>query len=189
MKPDLKAYGLNTRNLDNQNESIQRGYIYHEYGKTEHEARKKLLKMCFDLSIDTDWHDEPLTYISLRITRQPEFDKYLINGALKTLSEIKYDNDVKDNRDKLTNLLKDNPGAYAYIRKGGYYYCSNFNGYSEFTENAGVYTIKQAVSECLGMSLRDYMRPELIDIAIHNKIIDDKIAILTSKKLNQHPLK
>lgn len=184
-KAELKAYEVNTMSVDWECESVQRGYLEHKYGKNEHEARKKLLSMCFNNGVETDYNGEQLTYIKLRTKRRPELDKYLVDGKLKTLSEIKHDNDILENKNKLNKILEDNPNpnAYAYIRKGGYFYCSNFCGYTEYKENAGVYTIKQAVQECLSMDLRDYMRPEIIDIESHNKMIDDKISALTAKKI------
>lgn len=183
MKPELKAFEVNTKCLEYGNQAVTHGYLTHEYGKTEREARVKLLTMCINAGCDTDYFGDDLEYIKLRTKRIPELDKYLVDGKLKTLSEIKYDHDVQENKDKLKRLLEENPTAYAYIRKGGYFYCSNFCGYTEFKENAGVYTIQEAVRECLGVDLRDYMRPEIIDVARHNKLIDDKINALQSRKI------
>lgn len=181
-KPTLKAYQLNTVNLDNSNESIQRGYVLEPiYGETEHEARRNALKMCYDHSIEETWCDEPLQYINIKVRRFKEYDKFLIDGKLKTKSQIDYDQRVIDNKSKLKLILEDNKGSFAYIKKGGYYYCSGFCGYTEYQPNAGIYTIEQAVNECLGVSIDDYMRPIIIDIEKHNDMILNCISKLKSK--------
>lgn len=182
MKPELKAYQLNTVNLDNSNESIQRGYVLEPvYGKTEHEARRNALKVCYDHGIEETWADEPLEYVNIRIKRFKDYDKFLVDGKLKTKQQIEYDQRVIDNKNNLKNMLVDFEGQYAYIRKGGYYYCSGFCGYTERQENAGVYTIEQAVNECLYASIDDYMRPILINVEQHNKMLRETILRLESK--------
>lgn len=175
-KPNLKAYQLNTANLDINNESIQRGYVLEPvYGETEHEARRNALKMCYDHGIEETWCDEPLEYINIKIKRVKDYDKFLVDGKLKTKSQIEYDQKVIDNRNMLNQMLVDHANSYAYIRKGGYYYCDNHCGYTEYRYNAGVYTIEDAVKSCLGVDIRDYMRPEIINIDEHNAMIQDMI--------------
>lgn len=184
MKVELKAYRVNEYFLEQNNESVLRGYLEHTHANTEHEARKKLLKMCYNYGVEESYLGDPLTYINLRIKRFKEMDKYLVDGKLKTLQQIEHDYRVVENRTMLNKMLSDNPNTYAYIRKGGYFYCSNYCGYTEFKENAGIYTMDQAVKVCLGIDLAAYMRPELIDITSHNKMIEDKIKSLQSKLFN-----
>jgi hypothetical protein len=180
-KPALKAYEVNTSNLHCSHESIIRGYLSPQYGKTEHEARKELLSECFHYGIVETYLDEPLTYINLRIRRVPDLDKYLIDGKLRTKSEIEYQQREQEHKDKIRQMLIDHPGAYAYILKGGYYYRSNHCGYTEFHTEAGVYPMQEAVRTCLSCSYRDYMRPELVNVEAHNKTITDKIIELQSR--------
>ncbi len=182
-KPVLKGYRVNEYFLEQGNESVLRGYIDHVCAKTEHEARKELLKMCYNYSVEENHLGDPITYINIRIKRFKEMDKYLVDGKLKTLQQIDYDTRVIENRNMLNKMLSDNPNSYAYIRKGGYFYCSNYCGYTEYKENAGVYTMEQAVKACLGIDIAAYMRPELIDVESHNKMISDKIEQLQSKIL------
>jgi len=107
----------------------------------------------------------------------------MVNGKLRSQSQIDYDKRVEDNRVMLNTMLTDSPNAFAYIKKGGYYYCPNKCGYTDRQTYAGVYTIKDAVNECLGVDITDYMRPIIIDIETHNKSINDKINALQSRLL------
>jgi len=184
MKPELKAYELNTRNLDWQNESIQRGYIDCVCAKTEHDARKQMLKKCYDHGICETWSDELLTYINLKIKRSPDNDRFMFDGKLLTRMEIQYKQDEQKHRDMIRQMLADNPNGYAYILKGGCYYMPNKCGYTERQTEAGIYEMADAVNECLSCSYSDYMRPVLIDVEQHNQLLLEKINQLQSKLLH-----
>jgi len=187
MKPTKKAYRINQRNLDLNHESIVRGYLDYFYADNEKQARKIALKECEYNGIETDYNDEPLTYISIKVYREPSKDKFLVDGQLKTKKEIESDKRRSDRNAGFRKLLEENPEGMAFIKKGGYYYRKNYSGYTEHRTDAGVYTLAQAVRECLGMSESEYMRPELIDIAEHNKMILEKIEELKTRliTLNQ----
>lgn len=183
MKPAKKAYQVNPSNLDCSHESVVRGYIYEPIiADNEREARKMALHFLDnDCGIAEDYKDDPLTYISVKVRRIPEHDRFLVDGKLKTREGIEYDRRKKENEDMLRKMLTDNPNGLAYIKKGGYYYGPNCGGYTEYRSNAGVYTMAKAVQECLGVDLRDFMRPVPIDIEEHNKMITEKIEDLKSK--------
>jgi len=185
MKPSKRAYQVNIINLDCSNESIARGYVYEPfYAENEKDARKKALKfLSHDCGIEEDYLQNPLTYITVKVKRYPIDDLIFVDGRLRTREQIKSDNERKERDDSFRKMLADNPWAMAFIRKGGYYYRPGNCGYTEFESEAGVYTIDQAVRECLGMSLSDYMRPVLIDVTKHNKMINDKIESLKTRLL------
>jgi hypothetical protein len=182
-KPDKKAYQVNPSNLDYRHESVARGYVYEPfYAETEKEARIKVLKfLSNECGVDEDNCDNQLTYITVKVKRYPDNDLFMDNGVLKTKSRIEADQRREERDAGFRKLLDDHPNGYALIRKGGYFYRPNSCGYTEYRTEAGVYTLTRAVNECLGMSDGEYMRPELIDIAEHNKIILAKIAELKTK--------
>lgn len=177
VKPDLKAWQVNPINLDYGHESIARGFVYESFlAKDEKEARKKALRFLDrDCGIENDFCNEPLTYITVKVKRYPEDDRFLVDGDLKSKEQIEYGRKKKENEDAFNKLLAENPDGYAYIAKGGYYYGPNCGGYTEHRFQAGVYPLKKAVQECLGCDLRDYMRPILINVDEHNASIKKHI--------------
>jgi hypothetical protein len=182
IKPDKKAYQVNPVNLDHSHEFVARGYIYDSfYAANEKEARLKALKHLDNYGVDEDNCDNPLTYITVKVKRYTDNDLFMDNGVLKTKSRIEADQRRQERDAGFRKLLDDHPNGYALIRKGGYFYRPNSCGYTEFRTEAGIYTLTRAVNECLGMSDSEYMRPELIDIAEHNKIILAKIDELKTK--------
>ena len=120
-------------------------------------------------------------YLDLKVKRAKWADKYLIDGVMRTRSRIESDEAVLKRDAEFDQMVIDNPKSRAYIKKGGYYYGSNYGGYTEREIDAGIYSIHDAVSHCKGMSLRDYLRPILITPELHNKRIVDKIAELNLK--------
>ncbi|TXK52365.1 hypothetical protein FVR03_01225 [Pontibacter qinzhouensis] len=150
------------------------------YGETKGKAKKQAWDSIKDDGLKNFLGDE-ITYLNMPLVRCKEYDKYLVNGELKTLIRIEEDNRREERDERLEQLLISNPDAKAYIRKGGYYYCSGFCGYTERQADAGVYTIQEAVREVKGCSLRDHMDAILIDVEQHNKLILDKIKSLQSR--------
>jgi len=181
MKPAKKAYRVNTRNLYSGHESIAMGYLNSFYADNEKEARKAALRELSDHGIENDSNDEPLTYISVKVYRCPDTDQFLIDGRLRTRWQIEEDKKRVDRDNEFKQMLANNPGAYAYIKKGGYYYKPNHCGYTEFQVYAGVYTLEEAVRTCCGMSLSDYMRPILINVEEHNASVNKQIEELKTR--------
>ena len=145
------------------------------YGKTRSQAKSKALKEADGM---TRWDKEETTFLNIKIKRVPEYDKYLIEGELKTLGQIKREQAYTDRAAYLKSLIEANPEAKAYIRKGGYYYRPNCCGYTERESDAGVYSIQKAVSEVLGCDIDDKMMVVVIDTEAHNKMILEKIEAL-----------
>lgn len=73
----------------------------------------------------------------------------------------------KSQADKI-RINKDKKVTHVYIRKNGYYYCSNFCGYTEDQSRAGVYTKEEAFNHCTGIT-ELHMMP--IDVKQHNAYI------------------
>lgn len=179
-KPYLKAYLIKW--LPENNESVVKVWIDHVVcAETEKLARMKALHHLNDYGIECDRFGNPFTYISICLRRSPEYDKFLIDGRIKSREDIYYDKKKQARDDEFLKLLAENPNSYAYILKGGYYYQPNSCGYTEFKPYAGVYPLEQAVKECIGMSLGDYMRPILINVEEHNAMINKQIDGLKSR--------
>ena len=184
MKPHLKAYQIKW--LPTNNEAVVMGWIDQVVcAETEKLARMKALHQLREYDIEEDHFGNEFTYISLRLRRSPEYDKFLIEGKIKSREDIDYDKKKTETDAEFRQMLADNPNGYAYIKKGGYYYQPNSCGYTEYQSQAGVYPIKQAVNECLGVSLGDYMRPILIDVNEHNIMLNKQIAALRSRLIDQ----
>ena len=132
-------------------------------------------------SITDEWED--LTYLNLKMSRAEHYDKYSLNGEILTLDRIEYNVRVKEREIELNQLLLDNPDAYVYIKKGGYYYRSNNSGYTEYELYAGVYPIKDGIEKVLNSSLGDNRRVILINNDEHNKRINEAIVKLESLRV------
>lgn len=148
------------------------------------ETRGKAKKIIFDTIRHDGYQDSKfneITFLSLNVVRAKHADKYLVNGEVKKLDRIEYDEKVEERNKKLDKLLCENPNGYAYIKKGGYYYMSGYCGYTEFRTNAGVYTLQDAIEEVKRCSLKDSMAAILIDNEEHNKLISEKIEELKKK--------
>lgn len=183
MKPYLKGYTI--ERLPQNNEAVIMGWIDCVVcAENEKLARMKALHQLREYDIQEDRFGIEFSYITLRLKRSPDHDRFLIYGRIRSREDIEYDR-KKDERDaEFKQLLADNPNSYAYIRKGGYYYQPNSCGYTEYKTQAGIYTLDQAVRECLGCSLSDYMMPILIDAIEHNQLLNKQIDALKSRLIN-----
>ena len=124
---------------------------------------------------------DDITFLNIKIKRAPSADTYKLGEQTKSLSQIQYELEVKERNEKLEKLIQDNPGAKAYIAKGGLYYRPGSCGYTERLVDAGVYSIEHAAREVRGCSLGDHMRVAVIKTEEHNKMINDKIEDLKSR--------
>lgn len=179
-KPHLKAYLIKW--LPSNHEAVVMGWMSQIVcAENEKSARNEALQKLAEHDIEYDHYGEPFTYISIRLKRSPEYDKFMIDGRIKSREDIDYDKKKEDRDNEFRQMLADNPNSYAYIRKGGYYYKPNHCGYTEFQTYAGVYSLDAAVKECLGMSLGDYMRPVLINVDDHNDMVNKHIEGLKTR--------
>ncbi len=153
------------------------------YSPTPGQAKQKLLS---EIRYDDfkDYVGNDISFLNLRIKRAKPADKYLIDGITKTLADIEYAEKVRAKNEAIDKLVSENPTAMAYIRKGGQYYRSNCQGYTEQLTNAGVYTIQRAAREVRGCSLLDRMQVVMINNEEHNKMINDKIEELKEKLIS-----
>lgn len=182
-----KAYLINTINLDKNNESVYMGYLTSNviYAQNERGARKKAYSLIIEYDVK-DQYGEDLSYVSVKVTRAKSLDKVTDgSGNFKTIEEIKYEYRVKAYKKDLDLLLEKNPGAFAYIMKGGYFYRPNSKGYTEFQQFAGVYTIDEAVSACKSCDIKDGMQPIIINKENHNEKINKSIADLQSRLIGE----
>lgn len=185
-KPAVKCYRINVDNLDSSNECIQRYELqsHNIYGKDIKEARSKALRILNnEYSIDVDYLDEPLTYVSIKLYRYPDYDKFEYEGKHLTKERIQEVKTQSEYQKSLDDLLANNINAIAYIKKGGYYYRGNNSGYTEYKVEAGIYQIDEAVKHCKMSSYMDCMQAIVINPAEHNKMILDKIEYLKTKLL------
>lgn len=148
------------------------------YADTQGEARSlafnKLKYEGYD-NDETICKDE-LKFTDVKVKRAPGYDKFETEeGEILTKARIEIREEDRKRREALKQMVVDNPGRYAYIRKGGYYYKDNCCGYTEFQHRAGVYTIQEAVDSSLHCREIDVI---LIDKDSHNKMIADEIRIL-----------
>lgn len=150
------------------------------YAETVGKVKYKILPVLYYDNLK-DIKGEDMTYLTLKVLRSPENDKYLVDDKIKKMCDIEYDKEVKERNDNLDSILKENPNGFAYIKKGGYYYRPNNNGYTEYIIEAGVYPISEAVSSVKHCSLRDNMKMIVIDKDEHNLMVENKIKELKSR--------
>lgn len=151
------------------------------YSDNRNSARYQALRSLKENGWDEDRWGEQFTYKKLKVVRTPEYDKFMFEGELKTQKQIDIILEWREWVRETDQLLSDNPGAYCYIKKGGYYYKPNSCGYTEFTANAGIYPIEKAAKIVKSCSLSDHMRMIVIDKKEHNDMILEKITELQSK--------
>ena len=72
---------------------------------------------------------------------------------------------------------------YAYIRKDGYYYRPNAQGYTDRAEEAGVFTLEEAKSH--EKHTHGDAKPIEIDIEKHNTMLRMKIREMESKLIEE----
>ena len=154
------------------------------YASTRNKARSIMVKQCLSEGF-TDVGGNDFTYKNVPISRCNRFDKYLYRGEVLTLVRIQERQATEKHYAEADKLVVDNPNGFAYIKKGGYYYGPNHCGYTERLTDAGVYDIKEAARCVKGCGLRDHMFVIPIKIEEHNKMIEEKIAELKSKLINQ----
>lgn len=157
------------------------------FGETNSEAKSKAFKA---IGSDTyairdkygDWQD--LTYLNLRMIRTKHHDQYELNGEVLSVRQIQDKEERLIQKETLEQLIIDNPEAFVYIKKGGYYYGPKYCGYTESPINAGIYPIKDGVREVLGCDIKDNMKVILIEKEIHNQRIKKRISELESLIIN-----
>lgn len=175
MKPDQTAYTINAN-------SLEEYYFCPDivfYGNKSFAKREALRELNFAELKDKNGDD--FTFITVRVKRCKSADKYLIDGKLKTAADIEYEKQKSEKKSLLEKMLSENPDCFAYIKKGGFFYGPNNSGYTDYKIKAGIYPIKDAVSECMRTSIYDNMWPEIINPEIHNKMIDSEIERLKNK--------
>jgi PDZ domain-containing secreted protein len=150
------------------------------YAESEGKAKIKAFREVYDCGCK-DSRGNDFTFLTVKIKRAKQADKYLVDGSVKTLKEIEYDQQVREYKEHIDKLVRENEGGYAYIKKGGYYYRDNHCGYTEFVAYAGVYSILEAATTAKSCSLRDGMKIIPINPEEHNKMIQEKIEDLTSR--------
>jgi len=125
LKPVEKGYQINFSRVEDVDQ-----YTKHHIDDTfsavnEKEARREALRILHENGVENDYLGDPLTYISVQVKRFPELDRFMISGKLRTRHEISYDKEKEDRDNGFLKLLEENPDAWAFIRKGGYYYQPN----------------------------------------------------------------
>lgn len=106
-------------------------------------------------------HNDYVSFTSLRCVRCPEDDLYLFEGKEKTMHYIQRTVKHREWRKRLSGMAEDTPNKKVLIYSGqwGSYWRSNSAGYTSNTNEAGVYTAKDAwdnVSHCGPEKLIDF---------------------------------
>jgi hypothetical protein len=157
---------------------------YHDNGQVYYGTRGQAKQLAIP---DNDGgklsNGKEVDYLNIPVVRSKEYDKVDFRGEKTSKSDVRNILEKEKLYSEFDKLLEANPNGYAYILKGGYYYGPNYCGYTERQTRAGVYTLKDAISECKGVSLRDHMRPSLINVESHNESIQNEIDSLKSKLL------
>ncbi len=164
-KPIEKAWAINPTNFREPHFAPDNVY----YSETQGKAKNKILS---EIRYDDfeDYHGEKIGFLNLKIKRAPKADRYLVDGVMKTLYQIEYDERVRQKNEAIDKLVFENPKAKAYIKKGCKYYMAGFCGYTEILTNAGVYTIQEAAHSVKRSDLNDFMHVVMIKNQEHNKI-------------------
>lgn len=156
-----------------------------EEGLSSDKMRKKAINKALNELHNQDFiidkYGDELTYTNLRIRRIKECDRYKFGDDVLNKRQIDYYNRSQKYKDDLDKQLRDNPDGYAYINKGGNYYCSGWCGYTSYAIYAGVYTMEEAVNHAKYVNVEDNMRVIPINIKEHNKMIQDEINKLQDK--------
>ena len=151
------------------------------HAENHNKAKIKLLK---EVQYD-DWvlkySGENLNYINIPVKRCFSYDKVIFEGKEVIRHSIE---GIKQEHKRLAKLdeISNNPNIkYCYIRKGSYYR-PNHCGYTSLRTDAGVYPKDEAVSHA--KSVRE-ISLEWVDIEEHNKMINEKIAELKTRLLDE----
>jgi hypothetical protein len=180
MKPKLikKAYCIDPASVASYSRQEVDDMFF--YGKTEGEAKTEALYHCQTYGVQTP-DDDDLSFTTLRLKRSPELDLMEYKGREDKRHIIEYRLRREEVNSVLDKLVSDNPGAFAYIVKGGMYYRDNYAGYTSEKLYAGVYSLSAAVNEVKGISLDDGADVVIIDPETHNKRIRDRVQTLESR--------
>lgn len=175
-KPIQKAYKIDFS-------KIEEGYLSDEiicYADNRSKAKAELLKRV----IYDDWlvikDQQPLNYLNIPVVRYPHADKILFRGEWKTNTQIW---DIVENEKRvaaLDKILEDQKIKYCYISKG-LYYRPGSRGYTSHITEAGIFPKEEAVSHA--KSVRE-ITIYAVDIAEHNKLIQEKIDELKTRLLD-----
>ena len=132
-----------------------------------------------------DENGEELTFLSVRVVRSPDSDKYVTNeaGTVWTKNQIDRHNARIVSDQNFDKIAADNPGAFAHIKKNGMYYRPGSCGYTERRLDAGIYPVLEAIQEAKGCDLRDFFYIEIIDPEKHNLEIERKVAELNLRRI------
>jgi len=158
---------------------IEEGYLYNDeicFAENRNKAKVLLLETIKYSSVCLIGEDDDVTYINIPVRRCKDCDRYLFEGQELTQFQIE---DLKYERKRLLELddiLNDDKIKYCYIIKGGVYYRPNYSGYTDFKHNAGIYLKKDAIDSAKHSK---EIRIEEIVIDVHNKMIVDKILLLS----------
>lgn len=153
------------------------------YADNRNKAKSILLAEIVYEECKTKYTDKDVTYLNIPVLRAKNLDvvmfrgeetkRYLIDGII-----------AKEVRDKrLNDMLKENPGAKAYVKNGNYgsYWGPNHSGYADSVIFAGVYSIDEAVRIVLSSSLDRQESVIIIDTEERNHEIDHKISKLNTE--------
>ena len=69
---------------------------------------------------------------------------------------------------------KDTTVQYCYLMKGGYYYRPGAKGYTEYREDAGIFTKKEALKHAY--SCHGEVKPVPVKLEDHNRHIYERVA-------------
>jgi len=168
MKITEKCWKIDFTNVDE-------AYMYNQdeffcYAKTRGQAKSILLKKHYD-DLVLSGHKE-LTYLNIPVVRDKAYDRYDYFGQSLSSREIQKLKRKEEREQELDAIAKDESITHCYIRKGGYYYKPNNNGYTEYITFAGVYTKKDAIRSCTGCT---ELRAIPIDIEEHNQRVNEQI--------------
>jgi PDZ domain-containing secreted protein len=176
MKLQEKAWTINSSNFEEPWFAPDNVFYAESKGKAKIKAVREVLDCGYK-----DKRGEDFTFLTVKIQRAKQADKYLVEGEVKTLKEIEYDHQVREYKESIDKLVRENEGGHAYIKKGCFYYRDNHCGYTEFRAEAGVYSIQEAAISAKSCSLRDGMKIIPIKIEDHNKMIQEKINELKAR--------
>jgi hypothetical protein len=176
MELSKKAYIVDFSKIDDPYAYSDFDHIAH--GETKGKAKAELFKEGQYMELRSE---EEMTFITFPVIRCRDFDLFLYEGEEMTKGKI--DDLLKEagRKEHLNALLNDKKVTHCYIVKRRLYYRYNCAGYTAKKEEAGVYPKEQAVSEAKGC---EEISLEVIYTPDHNKMIDDKISLLNSYKIN-----
>jgi len=143
-------------------------------------AKSELLSKLYDYDLK-DYLGDDITFLNLRVKRDKYFDKYLVNGEIKSAWQIELDRQTKERNDEVDRMVKENPTGFAYIKKRGLYYRPNSCGYTEYLISAGVYPIQRAADIVKSCSIGDHMLLIPIDPKEHNEKLNKTINDIKSR--------